>query len=215
MRTHIAKALQSRCKAIRNAVKVYNTAAAQLDPPRPSISWEHVSHINFLEEFNLLHNTRQDIRDRRWSEPAVRELMKSFQRVKRAHEEIECCHIAIRRLYTAILDENDGFDRVLSQPHLATSPVYGAVQDFVRRRYRVNNLLLIRLNRLVHSPDFSGTCSRGTRLGNSTSRRGDDDQWADMHEIAEEGDEDIEIGGDETDELVSHLVDYVGDLALS
>jgi len=79
MRTHIAKALQSHCKAIRNAVKVYNAAVAQLDPPRPLISWEHVSHINFLEEFNLLHNTRQDIRDRRWSEPAVRELMKSFQ----------------------------------------------------------------------------------------------------------------------------------------
>ena len=28
MRTHIAKVLQSRCKAIQNAVKTYNTAAA-------------------------------------------------------------------------------------------------------------------------------------------------------------------------------------------
>ena len=64
MRTHIAKALQSRCKAIRNAVKAYNTAATHLEPPRPPISWEAVSHINFLEEFNLLHNTRQDIRDK-------------------------------------------------------------------------------------------------------------------------------------------------------
>jgi hypothetical protein len=99
MRTHIAKALQSRCKAIRNAVKVYNAAAAQLDPPRPPISWESVSHINFLEEFNLLHDTRQDIRKKQWSQPAVRDLMKLSQRVKRAHEEIERCHVAIRRLY--------------------------------------------------------------------------------------------------------------------
>ena len=110
MRTHIAKALQSRCKAIRNAVKTYNAAAAELVPPRPAINWETVSHINFLEEFNLLHNTRQDIREKPWSEPAVRELMKLSQRVKRAHEEIERCHIAVRRLYTAIHDENDYFN---------------------------------------------------------------------------------------------------------
>jgi hypothetical protein len=82
MRTHIAKALQSRCKAIRNAVKTYNTAAAQLDPPRPPISWESISHINFLEEFNLLHDTHQDICEKQWSQPAVRELMKLSQRVK-------------------------------------------------------------------------------------------------------------------------------------
>src|SRR5258705_13616107 len=61
MRTHIAKALQSHCKAIQNAVKTYNTAATQLDLPRPPINWEAVSHINFLEEFNLLHNMCQDV----------------------------------------------------------------------------------------------------------------------------------------------------------
>jgi len=114
MRTHIARALQSRCKAIRNAVKTYNTAAAQLDPPRAPISWEAISHIGFLEEFNLLHNTRQDIHKKPWSRPAERELMKLLQRVKRAHEEIERCHIAVCRLYTAIHDEDDSFKDVLS-----------------------------------------------------------------------------------------------------
>ena len=79
MQTHIAKVLQSRCKAIRNAVKTYNTAAAQLVPPHPSISWEAVSHINFLKEFNLLHDTCQDIREKRWSQPAIHELMKLSQ----------------------------------------------------------------------------------------------------------------------------------------
>ena len=72
MRTHIAKALQSRCKAIRNAVKTYNAAAAELVPPHSPISWETVSHINFLEEFNLLHDTRQDIHEKPWSQPAIR-----------------------------------------------------------------------------------------------------------------------------------------------
>ena len=130
MHTHIAKALQSRCKAIRNAVKTYNTAAAQLNPPRPSISWENVSHINFLEEFNLLHNTRQDIRDKQWSQPAVRELMKRRQRVRRAYEEIDRCHIAVRRLYTAICDENDLFRATLSQLQARDPLIHAAVRDF-------------------------------------------------------------------------------------
>ena len=96
MQTHIAKALQRRCKAIRNAVKAYNAAAAQLDPPRPPINWEAVSHINFLEEFHLLHNSHQDIHEKPWSQPAIHELMKLSQWVKRAHEEIQRCHIAVR-----------------------------------------------------------------------------------------------------------------------
>jgi hypothetical protein len=216
MRTHIAKALQSRCKAIRNAVKTYNAAAAQLDPPRPSISWEHVSHINFLEEFNLLHNTRQDIREKRWSQPAIRELMKSFQRVKRAREEIERCNVAVRRLYTAILDENDKFGEALSQPQLTASPVIGAVKDFTDRRRRVNSLLLAKLEHLGRSQGFSGDFSRGTRLGSDIfHRRGSDLQAAVDRNTKEMGDEEEDEDFEEMDELVSHLVDYVGDLAIS
>ena len=130
---HILKALQSRCKAIRNAVKTYNAAAIELNPPRPPISWESVSHINFLEEFNLLHDTCQDICKKKWSQPAVRELMKLSQRVKRAHEEIERCHIAVRRLYTAIHDENDFFRTTLSRLRTGDPLIYAAVHDFAAR----------------------------------------------------------------------------------
>src|SRR5579872_6130836 len=98
MRTHIAKELQKCCKAIWNAVRRYNTAAAQLDPPCPSISWETVLHINFLKEFHLLHDTRQDIRHQPWAQSAIRELMKLSQRVKCSFEEIKRCHIVVRRL---------------------------------------------------------------------------------------------------------------------
>ena len=223
MQTHIAKALQSRCKAIRNAVKTYNTAAAQLDPPRPPISWEAVSHINFLEEFNLLHNTRQDIREKPWSQPAVRELMKLSQRVKRAHEEIDRCHIAIRRLYTAIHDETEDFEETLSRLRTGDPLVYGAVYDFVAHRQQVNSLLLARLKIVTDSPGYSGDCSRGVRVGSRKSSGeiavGSGQPLVDCV-VAVDGldcdsnDNDEELGIDETDELVGQLVDYVGDLAL-
>jgi hypothetical protein len=57
MRTHIAKSLQTRCKAIQNAVKTYNTAALEMNPPRPTLDWSKASHYTFLEDFELLRNT--------------------------------------------------------------------------------------------------------------------------------------------------------------
>ena len=53
-RTHLAKSLQTRCKAIRSATDTYNKAARLLDPPRPPLDWAQVSRYSFLEEFNLL-----------------------------------------------------------------------------------------------------------------------------------------------------------------
>lgn len=215
MRTHIAKALQSRCKAIRNAVKTYNAAAAELDPPRAPIRWETVSHINFLEEFHLLHSTRNDIHEKPWSQPAIREMMKLHQRIKRAHEEIGRCHIAVRRLYTAILDENDHFEKSLSQLQTGDPLIYGAVHDFITYRQQVNGLILTKLNRLTSISDYSGDRSRGVSVHKTMSF----DRTVNGVEPAsnpdhddDELDEELDI--DDADELVGQLVDYVGDLAL-
>ena len=218
MRTHIAKALQSRCKAIRNAVKTYNAAATELDPPRPPISWEAVSHINFLEEFHLLHNTRNDIREKPWSQPAARELMKLYQRVKRAREEVERCHIAVRRLYTAIHDEDDNFEESLSKLQAGDPLVYEAVRDFVTHRRQVNGVLLAKLNHLTSTPDYSGDRSRGVRVGRGVSDSGNVHGPGSVNKHVHGGDDgdsdNEELGVDEADELVGQLIDYVSDLTL-
>ncbi|OCH84166.1 hypothetical protein OBBRIDRAFT_815570 [Obba rivulosa] len=71
MRTHITKSLQTWCKAIRTAVNTYNWAALALDPPRPTLDWDKVSHFN----------TRNDIYDKPWMCPAIHETMKKNCRV--------------------------------------------------------------------------------------------------------------------------------------
>ncbi len=70
MRTHLAKSLQTRCKAIQNAVDKYNIAAQSIG--RDPLDWSTVSHYSFLEEFTLLRNTRQDVLEKPWTRPAVR-----------------------------------------------------------------------------------------------------------------------------------------------
>ena len=165
MRTHIAKALQKRSKAIQRAVKVYNAAASALDPPRPTIDWNTVSHYKFLEEFPLLRNTSQDLTGKRWALPAVRETMKQWRRICRAHEEIIRCNVEIRRLHTSIVDEEKSFRKILSQS-MALGPIQGALKDFITRRSRVNARLLHKIAQIYDLEDFSGTASPGVRLLN-------------------------------------------------
>ncbi|KAJ6456531.1 hypothetical protein C8R45DRAFT_943716 [Mycena sanguinolenta] len=73
MRKHIAKALQARSKAVKNAIERYNTAAAALEPPMPSVSWEQVVEYAFLADFDILRDTRAEVQSKPWSRPAYRD----------------------------------------------------------------------------------------------------------------------------------------------
>ena len=95
MRTHITKSLQTRCKAIQNAVRQYNTAAEAMSPPRPKLDWSKASHYTFLEDFELLHNTCHDIHAKPWADPVVQSTMKQASRIKRAKEEIGTCNFEL------------------------------------------------------------------------------------------------------------------------
>ncbi|KAJ7890953.1 hypothetical protein B0H14DRAFT_3081615 [Mycena olivaceomarginata] len=54
MRSHIAKALQARSKAIRNAIERYNKVALSMEPPMPTLDWDQVVNYGFLGDFDLL-----------------------------------------------------------------------------------------------------------------------------------------------------------------
>ncbi|KAF7799883.1 hypothetical protein EIP86_011125 [Pleurotus ostreatoroseus] len=165
MRTHIAKSLQTRCKAIRRAVNTYNKAAALLDPPRPPLDWSAISKMGFLEEFDLLKGTKNDTSDEEFGKPINREIIKKRQRVARAKEELLRCSVETRRLHTAIRDEARLFAQVLSTLKSTNPPLYGAVKDFTTYRRRVNTALLRRIQDIYALPEFDGPREAGERLG--------------------------------------------------
>lgn len=105
LRQQISKALQRRSEAIRKAIARYNDQAARLTPPRPPISWKDITKYTFIGEFDLLRHTRDDVRERIWARPAVREATSKFFKLCRAKEEITRLNVEIRRLRTAIHDE--------------------------------------------------------------------------------------------------------------
>lgn len=165
MRTHISNALQRRSKAIRNAVKTYNTAALALDPPRDTLDWSKVPHYSFLDQFNVLQDTRHSVFDQPWAKPVNRSLMKTRSRILRAQEEITWCNIEIRRVHTKIVDEGREFANVVQRLTDTHSPMLGPVGDYVTRRQGVNRLLLARIHQTYNLEGFLGDCTPGTRKG--------------------------------------------------
>ncbi|KAJ7740402.1 hypothetical protein B0H14DRAFT_2638071 [Mycena olivaceomarginata] len=53
MRSHIAKALQARSKAIRNAIERYNKVALSMEPPMPTLDWDQI--LRAREEIQRLN----------------------------------------------------------------------------------------------------------------------------------------------------------------
>jgi hypothetical protein len=144
-------------------VAAYNKAALALNPPKPMIDWSKVSYYMFLEEFNLLHDTKQDIFDKPLANAVVREAIKQHICIKHAKEEITNCNIEIRQLHTSILDEHQLFD-VLLQP-LEQFLIYGAVHEYILRRCHVNDYILARIHQTYSLAGFSGVKGPGIRKG--------------------------------------------------
>lgn len=165
MRRHIAKNMQTRSRALRNAIQAHNTAAAALDPPRPALEWNEISHYQLLQEFELMNETRADIREKPWAEPAVRETVRLAQRLERAREEIVSVNADARRVHTSIRDENVLFASVLARLERECSPLQGAMQEFVMRRRAANAHVLVTLQKLYALPEFTGNPTPGVRAG--------------------------------------------------
>ncbi|KAJ7206977.1 hypothetical protein C8J57DRAFT_1099457, partial [Mycena rebaudengoi] len=121
MRDQIGKALKTRAEAIRRALQAYNDAAGALNPPREHMTWAEVIHTTSLAEFDLLRDTRQDVRKLAWTQPARREAAVLYFGIKSAKEEILRLNVEIRRLITHMVDEHVDYYRAIA-PLIFTLP---------------------------------------------------------------------------------------------
>ncbi|KAJ6476159.1 hypothetical protein C8R45DRAFT_1054631 [Mycena sanguinolenta] len=165
LRKHIAKALQARSKAVKNAIIRYNEIAATMTPPKPTLDWEEVVEYAFLADFDLLREGRRDIRDERWAKPAGRAAMDQHYKLLRAEEEIERLNIEIRRLVTYMRDEEAFLSR--EEGRLREDGREGmAVQVGLLRaeRGRFTSLHMARLMKLSKEAGFTGSLSPGVSI---------------------------------------------------
>ncbi|KAI1782046.1 hypothetical protein LXA43DRAFT_977781 [Ganoderma leucocontextum] len=228
VRTHIAKSLQKRCKAICAAVKAYNATALALDPPRPTLDWSQISHFSFLEEFVLLNDTRNDLREKQWAQPLVQETMRTAPRIKRTTEELEIIHREARRVHTSISDEDVHFTRVLADLMARGDILYDAVSEFCSRRRANNAHILSYIRRLYALPEYAGEQTPAPELagiatsGSHAAAPGPQVPQRTVEELAqveesvvalEEEDDEVDLDEDE-DGGVGLLVEHLANIAV-
>lgn len=145
LRMQIASYLSKRSEAITTAVTKLNAAAAKLTPPRPPILITDILSYSFLAEFDLLRNSRQDVRRKPWSHPSVRIIIEKYYRLVRAKEEIVRLNVEMRRLRTWMRDDEGEMKRVLGQLRMDGSPL----GHELGKRLRMKQLTNIKIGRYL------------------------------------------------------------------
>ncbi|KAJ7027667.1 hypothetical protein C8F04DRAFT_1266771 [Mycena alexandri] len=172
LREKLMAALKTRSEAIRKAIERYNTAAMALDPPRPRLTWRTVIDSASLAEFDWLRETRQDIRQLPWAQPARREAMVLYFGIKRSEEEKVRLNVEIRRLITSMYDEHIDFYRAIAANLIVNPPLVAhALSRLWEARTRINTSIAKRLLQTSRLPGFTGTLFPGAREGRDASLR--------------------------------------------
>lgn len=166
MRKHIAHALKSRSGAINTAVSRFNAAARAIH--RDELDFDQVIQFTFLAEFDLLRETRADVRDQPWASPSGREAMDLHYRMERAKEEIQRINVQARRLATYIRDRGVDLRARESSIRLEDVALAHQVQLYCNVRGRATSVLNAKLQDLTRLRGFSGTIVPGIRRHDST-----------------------------------------------
>jgi len=133
---------------------------------RSKLKWEDVVTYAFLSEFDLLRDSRSDIRKKPWAAPAARQLLDQYFKIQCAHEEITRLNIEIRRVVTYMKDKKHFLIRmqeklVDTQPHLAHQVKLD--QD---ERGQFNEVHIKCFVKLALQKGFTGTVKAGESLKN-------------------------------------------------
>ncbi|KAJ7885489.1 hypothetical protein B0H14DRAFT_3082271 [Mycena olivaceomarginata] len=199
MHKHIAKALQARSQAIRNALKRYNAAASALD--RRTLSWPEVIDYTFLSEWDLLRDPDGNARLRPWAIPAARILLDAYFKIERAKEEIDRLNVEIKRFVTYIGDEKAFLDGKVIEveardPHLAFF-----VREYQSRRGRFDEGHIKKLTEMA------------SKLGGGSLQAVEEEEESWELETLDADDDDEDEGEEAEEEELAEILETVLTLA--
>jgi hypothetical protein len=192
MRKLIAKHLQTRSKTIRTALNAYNRAAKPLK--KPTLTFAKILEIEFLEEFDLLRDCRQDVRNRAWAKSPNRLLRDSYFKARRAKEEIDRLNVEIDRLYDWEAKEDLLYVEKIAELNRINPVLSCALQERQRAMRRSHNEIFLWLQRCKILPGYSGRAHiRLERIVANQSTAGDEESDSDSDEQESEIDRAFDV----------------------
>ncbi|KAF8823986.1 hypothetical protein HHX47_DHR9000529 [Lentinula edodes] len=122
--------------------------------PRRIIQWKEVLDLTFLSEFDLLHDSREDIREQQWATPKNRQIMLEFFKLIQAEEELQHLHVEIRRLLTFMHDEEHELHIKCTALEVHNPPLALQLQQHFQEHIRFNALHRRHLFAIKKLPGF-------------------------------------------------------------
>ncbi|EEB91478.1 hypothetical protein MPER_10151 [Moniliophthora perniciosa FA553] len=213
---HVSQAIKNRSAAIQTALNEYNSARSKLKPPRPHLDWKDVLDYSYLSEFDFLHDTRSDVREKPWAKPAARELMTKAFKLLRAEEELDRLHVEIKRLFTYMKEEDEYLKSVRDCYQFGDPALAFQIDVFRQQRGRFNKLHRMRLRSIRKLKGFDprnsnffhpGVGVRQQTLGDTLGRDFGD---GDGSESEDDGEDNASEGEEEEKEVESQLETVLG-----
>lgn len=118
-----------------------------------------------LAEFDLLRETREDIRQFPWAERINRQAMNLYFNVKRAREEIERLNVEIPRTFTALIDRHYDLQFAISSVRSSDPGLAHELQMRWAYEDKVSQRITSRLYDTSQLAGFSGKLAVGKRVG--------------------------------------------------
>ncbi|KAJ6561025.1 hypothetical protein B0H10DRAFT_1685500, partial [Mycena sp. CBHHK59/15] len=134
-----------------------NEAGAGLTPPREPLSFAEVVSIVSLAEFDLLRETRRDIREQAWTQPTRHQAGTLYFGIKRAKEEVQRLNVEISRLLTFPIDEHVDYYKAISATLLVNPPLATELQHCWLHATRIGVSIAKRLASTGRLTGFSGS----------------------------------------------------------
>lgn len=125
------------------------------------LKWESVIEYTFLSEFDLLQDTREDIRRKPWANSAVQEASDAYFWILCALEEIHQLNIEIRQVITKIKAEDTYLRQAVDQLKDQDPLLSYQVEKYCLEHAWFNVIHMRRFHALAWHPSFSGSMKPG------------------------------------------------------
>ena len=165
MHQKIGNALRAQSEAIKKALKEYNQLVANLSPPHEQLTWTKVVEMATVGDFDLLRHTRQDIRDRPWSQDTTRQAIRTYLNLQRAEEECTRLNVEMNRLLTSLFDTH--IDISIAITGCQNPPLVVELRRRLEYHQLVSERIISSLVNASQLPEFTGSLSIGHCIGRS------------------------------------------------
>jgi hypothetical protein len=131
-----------------------------------------VINFTFLGDFHLLPLRRNGSQTPNWAQPAIRDVINRWFKIRGARAEIQRLNIEIKRFVTYLRDEDGILWRTAESLNETNLPMATEIRRFQEERARFNTQHSTTLRKLLKLRCWSGSLEPGTSLHQEKASEG-------------------------------------------